>query len=173
MSLASALTKYPHLAAFDTLIGNRMAAVEVEALLVYLVDLVNEDALYFLAEQFDVLGNKGWNAATTVTERRALIKRAIELHRYKGTAWAIKEALRTIGFDTVTVTERIMPFAKYHDGSWVHDGEWNHGAGHWAYFSVTIDNNGVPVSPTVKELIDVLILENKNVRSKLVETRYI
>jgi len=172
-SLATGLSQSPHFAALAKLIGTRFEAVPTESLLVYLVDNVTADALIYLAEQFDVLGVKGWNAATTEAERRALIKRAIEIHRYKGTPAAIKNSLAAIGFPNVTIQERLMPFIKVYDGTWTFNGDWNYGAGKWYWFSVEIDNNGVPVSPTTEALITDVINENKNVRSKLVELRFI
>ncbi|MBI3143824.1 MAG: phage tail protein I, partial [Pseudogulbenkiania sp.] len=33
-----------------------------------------------------------WELANTDADRRALIRRSIELHRHKGTAWAAEEA---------------------------------------------------------------------------------
>ena len=67
---------------------------EINKLLVYLIDNVPEDALDFLAWQFHV---EGYELATTVEQKRALIKNSIELHRYKGTRYAILKALESLG----------------------------------------------------------------------------
>lgn len=58
--LATGILWEPHLSAFDTLAQGRMAALEIENALVYLIDTVPADVLPYLAEQFDVLGYKGW-----------------------------------------------------------------------------------------------------------------
>ena len=50
--------------------------VDLSRLLVYLIDLVQSEALPHLADQFHVLGLEGWNAALTEEARRALIKSA-------------------------------------------------------------------------------------------------
>lgn len=40
----------------------------------------------------------GWEYAITEQDQRALIKNSIELHRYKGTPWAVETALANIGY---------------------------------------------------------------------------
>jgi phage tail P2-like protein len=51
------------------------------------------------------LGYKGWKLANTEDDKRSLIKKAIELHRYKGTVWAVKEAMKSIGFTDAVLIE--------------------------------------------------------------------
>ncbi len=59
------------------------------------IDELPEPVLDLLAWQFHV---EGYDLARTVEEKRALVKSAIELHRYKGTPWAVKQALSSLGF---------------------------------------------------------------------------
>ncbi|MEN6081855.1 phage tail protein I [Chromobacterium piscinae] len=73
-------------------------------LLVNLVDCAQPKLLPLLAEQFHVSGDEGWLLANEETQRRELIKRAIELHRYKGTRWAVNEVFRVLGVQ-VRLTE--------------------------------------------------------------------
>lgn len=80
-----------------SLMEQRFDALDLNALLVYLIDLVTPSALPALAEQFHVTGLEGWVFTRTEQERRTLIKNAIELHKYKGTPWAIKQVLKTLG----------------------------------------------------------------------------
>lgn len=117
----------------------RLGALPTEQLLIYLIDLVNVTALPHLGEQFSVLGYNGWLLTSTDDERRALIKKAFELHRYKGTPWAIKQAIRACGFPDVTITTR--PPKRYRDGSIIRDRSEFHGTpvGQWALFRVYID----------------------------------
>ena len=75
----------------------RISDLSLSPLLVYLVDAVESSALVELATQFHVMGTEGWNAATTDDARRALIKSAIDLHRHKGTPYAISLALTLRG----------------------------------------------------------------------------
>lgn len=103
----------PNLLARDARFGplstltERIQGLDVSKLLVYLIDLVDADALPHLADQFHVLGLEGWNAALTEDSRRALIQSAIELHRHKGTPWALKRALAPLGL-TVDVIDQMI-----------------------------------------------------------------
>lgn len=171
--LASGISQIEHLKAFDQMVEERMAQVDVEAVLIYLIDTVDVDALPSLAAQFDVLGYKGYGLAQTEQDKRNVIKKAIELHRYKGTPWSIKEALKAIGYYGATLEERLVE-QRYHDGSFNHNGSQVHGPGHWADFRVTIDlgNTAGVTAQTASDAVK-LILEYKNVRSRLRDVSYI
>lgn len=85
----------------------RISALPVSTPLVNLFDLVDASALPALGEQFHILGVEGWNLAGTEAARRALLKRAIELHRHKGTPWAVRSWLECLE----TFTRRPLPIA--------------------------------------------------------------
>ena len=163
--LASGISNRDHLAAFDNMAAARMSALEVEKVLIYLIDTVDVDALQPLAEQFDLLGYRGWKLAKTEADKRALIKRAIELHRYKGTPYSIKESLKSVGFFNTVIQERI---GNLYDGVATYNGLVNHGAGNWATFRVIFDlggDKGINSQQTADLL--GLVDEYKNVRSVL------
>lgn len=168
--IASGIAHVPHLAAFDDMVKSRLESIDLSAMLVYVVDSVPASALYYLAAQFDVLGWKGWNLAQTDADRRELIKRAIELHRYKGTIWAIKQAVKSVGFDNCEVIEHV---GLDYDGAVVHDGSEVYAGGHWANFRVKITVPGnVEVNTETFELVRRLVLEYKNARSNLVDITF-
>jgi len=144
--LASSLASIPHLQAFDLLVKKRFDALTLDSLLVYLIDTVDESALYFLAHQFDVLGYKGMHLAQTVERQRSLIKKAIELHRFKGTLWAVQESLKAIGFPDAEITEHIT---------------------HWATFKVVLNIGVSTITPQMVADVDRMINEYKNTRSHL------
>ncbi len=158
--LADSIAYLPHLNAFDLLVKQRFSELQMDALLVYLVDTVEESALIYLANQFDVMGFKGFGLAHTVDEKREVIKRAIELHRYKGTIWAIKQALTTIGYplqNTAGVPAIVIT---------------EHVGGHWARFKVTVELGGNPISvASIADLVR-MITEYKNTRSWLDEISF-
>lgn len=163
--LASAIANVQHLAVFDRLAAARMNAIQLEALLVYVIDTVPAEALPVLAAQFDVLGYKGWKLAKNDAERRELIKRAIELHRYKGTPWAVKEAIKSVGYFDAKIIEHA---ADFYNAVYKYDAEIDHGGTNWARFSVLIDlgeNKGIDA--TTLAILTELINEYKNVRSWL------
>lgn len=165
--LASGVSNIEHIAQFDAMVEERFANLDIEAVLIYLIDTVDVDALPSLAAQFDVLGYKGYGLAQTEQQKRDVIKRAIELHRYKGTPWSIKEALKAIGYYNAIIEERLInPI--YYNGTYNHNGSQFYGPGHWADFRVKIDiGNEMSVTPQSASDAVKLILEYKNVRSRL------
>lgn len=165
--LASGIAQAEHLKAFDEMVEARFSTIDVEAVLIYMIDTVNVNALPILAEQFDVLGYKGYGLAQTELEKREVIKKAIELHRYKGTPWSIKEALKAIGYYGASIEEGATPVINY-DGDHNHNGSQLYGPGHWADFSVTIDIGSTQgIDATTAFGAVALINEYKNVRSRL------
>ena len=58
------------------------------------IDEAGEKLLDLLGWQFHI---EGWELARTIEDKRKLIKSAIELHRYKGTPYAIKKVLEALG----------------------------------------------------------------------------
>ena len=151
--ISDSIANVPHLAAFDAMAAARMNAIELESLLVYVIDSVSSTALPTLARQFDVEGFAGYGVATNDAQRRDIIKRAIELKRYMGTVFAIKEAMKTVGYTEAILNEGIDMGNPLID---------------WARFSIdselgdTVGLDGVSQSNLAK-----LIREYKNVRSYL------
>ncbi|BAN99822.1 hypothetical protein E05_50560 [Plautia stali symbiont] len=79
--------------------------IDLTPLLVYLLDMTEASALPWLAEQLALTGVNGWSLAESDDARRAMLKSAITLHRYKGTPWSIRAMIRALGFGEVTITE--------------------------------------------------------------------
>lgn len=86
------------------IVDKRFSNIDLTPLLVYYIDIVPASALYCLAVQFGVEGDRGWNFVTTDYEKRKLIKNAIKYKKYKGTPFSLKTALEVLGF-TVTIIE--------------------------------------------------------------------
>ncbi|WP_322080226.1 phage tail protein I [Burkholderia cenocepacia] len=115
----------------------RLDNVDLSPLLVYLIDGVAPSALPFLADQFSVMGEDGWNLAESDDAKRALIKGAIELHRYKGTPWAVREVIRRLGLGEVELVEGISRV--HYDGKRRYNGWMVHGdLGLWAVYRVIL-----------------------------------
>jgi len=168
--LASGISTYDHLAVFDKIAKARIDMIEIESLLVYIIDTVPSSALQTIAEQFNVMGYKGWSLTTSDSEKRSLIKKAIELHRYKGTPWAIKEALKSVGYAGASIQEHV---GINYDGQYNYDGEVSYGTSNWAKFAVQLDlgdNKGIS-SDQITTIV-ALINEYKNVRSHLITVSF-
>jgi P2-related tail formation protein len=167
--LATGIGHKDFIAAYDKTFADRLADIDVSVVLVNLVDSVVADALPYLAKQFDLLGYKGWALADTEQKKRDLIKQAVELHRYKGTPWSIKEALKKVGYPDAQIQEGVG-IIHYYDGTINYNGSSFYGnLGHWAYFKVLFNLlNFTQFIPSADlELVTQLILEYKNVRSHL------
>jgi len=168
--LASGISNIPHLAVFDEVAKARMEAIQLEALLVYLIDIVDASALPVLAEQFDIQGVKGFGFAQTEAERRDMVKNALELHRFKGTPWAIREALRRIGLIVDVIEERVFAGTQ-RNGTVRRDGAVERQSqGHWTFFRVFFDAVANP-NITAAQFADAfaIIQEYKNARSHLID----
>ncbi len=77
---------------------NQLTNDDIGAVLVMLTDVVTPSALDFLADHFSLL-DEGWQFTQDDTHKRALIKSAIEIHRHKGTPWALKKLIDIYGLD--------------------------------------------------------------------------
>lgn len=150
--LPDSISMQNDIAAFDVAVKKYLDTVPLSKLLVYNIDEVDSRALTLLAKQFDVLGYKGIGIAHNEAEKRGIIKRAIELHRYKGTPWAVKEAMKSVGFADATITEHVAGPAPI-----------------WANFSVTLLNEGVGISVASVAALRKMIEEYKPQRSNLIE----
>ncbi|ENS1712545.1 phage tail protein I, partial [Escherichia coli] len=98
--------------------------------------IVDSSALPWLGEQFSLSGD-GWELAESDDVRRMLIKAAIELHRYKGTPWSIREVIRRFGFGEVDLIEGTGRLS--YDGNRSYNGLFVHGdAAAWAVYRVIL-----------------------------------
>ena len=117
-------------------LAGRLDNIDLSVLMVFLVDIVDSSALPWLGEQFSLSGD-GWELAESDDVRRMLIKAAIELHRYKGTPWSIREVIRRFGFGEVDLIEGTGRLS--YDGNRSYYGLFVHGdAAAWAVYRVIL-----------------------------------
>ena len=171
MAVASVIEGIPHLKAFETMAEQRFSAIDLSVVAMYFIPLAPAAALPYLAEQLDVLGWKGWLFATTDDQKRDLLKKAVELHKKKGTPWAIREALISVGY----LGADIIPQAGVvHDGTIFYDGSETYAGGFWANFLVRVH---VPQAYTETaediETATRIIREYKNERSYLTAIEWV
>jgi len=118
-------------------------------------EIEDEELLDLLAWQFHV---EGYELAKTVEEKRNLVKNAIELHRYKGTKYAVKKVLSTLNL-----------------GGEVK--EWfEYGGKPYRFkldlFFEELIKHGITLTPEVQNKLIELINSYKNERSHLEELRF-
>ncbi|HEA1713572.1 TPA: phage tail protein I [Escherichia coli] len=117
-------------------LAGRLDNIDLSVLMVFLVDIVDSSALPWLGEQFSLSGDD-WELAESDDVRRMLIKAAIELHRYKGTPWSIREVIRRFGFGEVDLIEGTGRLS--YDGNRSYNGLFVHGdAAAWAVYRVIL-----------------------------------
>jgi len=141
--MADSISYLPEFAAWYRVIKDTLSEIDLSKLLIYIVDTCDASLLPYMAEQFDVLGYRGFKLAQTEADQREIIKRAIELHRYKGTEWAVKEALKSIGFADIELVKT--------------------GFDHWAKFGLRITNQSVQL--TDNALFDITQMVNEYKRA--------
>lgn len=135
--------------AFDLLQQKRIKEMPLDKFLIYFTDTVQADVLPYLAQEFDVLGKKGWDFCADEDARRDLIKNAIQMHRHKGTPWAIDQVIIQAGLTGGVLVE--------HTGTSPTTG--------WAEFR--IDVSLADLTPDPDQLANAVLLVNiyKNARS--------
>lgn len=130
------------------LLQEEFDSLDLSPMLVYLVDVVPAQVLPYLADQFHVMGLEGCRYARNTQEQRELIKRAIELHRYKGTPWAIEQALTSVMGLSSAVSE------------------WFEYGGRPYRFRVDVEAS-IALGQAEHDAIYALVREYKNVRSRI------
>ena len=167
--LASSVNAIQNVTVFDRMIQSRLAAIDLSAMCMYLIDVCPVEALPILAKQFDMLGFNGWILCDTEDQRRTLIKRAIELKKYRGTPWSIIEALKSVGFYDVSIQEGAS--GALYDDTYTYDGAITHGGGNWASFRINLLDLGEQkgFSAADLELIVEVVNKYKAARCKLLD----
>ena len=84
---------------FDEICAERISAINLDVLNLANIDTLPSDALPHLAEQYHITGEEGWIFCKNEQEKRALLKKAIKLHKYKGTKFAIISALSALNLN--------------------------------------------------------------------------
>jgi phage tail P2-like protein len=165
--LPNSIAKAPHIDALEKLAADRLEDIDIGLVSLYLIDNAPVVALPYLAAQFNLLGYKGWRFADTEQKQRDLIKQAIELHRYKGTPYGLKQALTLCGvIGAIEIQERTV--IRY-NGEINYDGLGYYG-NHWAYFRVLID--AANVGGLSMTDIKGVIAEYKGARNWLLSVGY-
>lgn len=143
--LPGSVNKALNIKVLDELIATRLGNLDTSIVVLAMIDSAPVAALPYLAEEYGILGYRGWKFADTETKQRDMLKQAFVLHKYRGTPWAIKNALQMVGIiGGVTIKENIVIT---YDGTWSYNGFVYYGR-HYAYFRVIIEIanlNNIPV----------------------------
>ncbi|MFJ5282337.1 phage tail protein [Pseudomonas sp. NPDC088429] len=150
------------------LLNQTLADLDLNAMLVYLIDLVKPSLLPALADQFSLLDEAAWSLAESQEARRNLIKNSVELHRFKGTPWAIREVIRLLGFGEVKIQEGFND--RTYNNEIVHDGTHVYGdPTAWALYRVFLQR---AITNDQAALLRRLLLSVAPARCRLVSLDY-
>lgn len=115
----------------------RFSRLDRSKLILYLFDQTEQSAIIHLAEQLSLFGD-GWEMAESEEVQRNLLKSAIQIHKRKGTPWAIREVFRALGLGEIELIEGTGNI--FHDGKAWHDGTYFHGDDDkWATYVVRLN----------------------------------
>ena len=98
----------------------RLLDQRVPAVVVMDIDNLPPSAIQHMAEQLSILDEPAWELAETDAARRNLLKRAFELHRFKGTSYAVRLVFSMLGLGDVQILEGRG--GKYRDGTYIRNG---------------------------------------------------
>lgn len=174
-NLGSSIQSQQHLEVFAQVADHRLGLLDLTPILVYIVDTVPANILPYLADQLDVAGIRGIAVADTEEQQREIIRRSIELHRYKGTVYGVREAIKSVGFVDVEIIEGVDAPIQTHAGGVTHNGSITYSSGGVSpfNFAIVIDTDDVPrLTPEKRVQLVQMINEYKNVRSRLVSIVY-
>lgn len=168
LQLPPALAGDERFAMLCELLDETLDSVDINAMLVYLIDLVKPQLLPSLADQFSLLDEAAWALAESVDAKRDLIRNSAQLHRYKGTPWAIREVIRLLGFGEVTIQEGLNNQVR--DGSIIRDGNHVHGnPAAWPLYRVFLQH---AITNDQAALLRRLLLSVAPARCRLVSLDY-
>lgn len=104
-----------------------------------------------------------WDDQWPVDRKRAVTAASIDVHRHKGTVWAIRRALAAAGFGEAQIVERFG--RQDYDGAFPFDGSHLYAqADHWAEYRVILER---PVSRRQGQLLRRLLASVAPVRCHL------
>ena len=139
-----------NLKTFNEICEERFSEIDIDCLLIIIIDNLPSGALPHLAEQYHITGNEGWLQCQSDSDKRALIKKALELHRYKGTKYALINVLKSLNINGDIK-------------------EWFEYGGNPYHFKINIFLQNYVYNQNVFENLKKMIEEYKNVRSVLEE----
>lgn len=118
------------------------------------------------------IGVETWDTTWTVEQKRCALQTQMQISLHRGTVWAVREALRSIGYDDATFTQGLPPVM--HDGSVLRNGQSSRDGGNrWALFKVTLslgETTAVTAAATAR-MVEA-IRQAKPVRSLLNAIEY-
>ncbi|WP_116743859.1 phage tail protein [Actinobacillus suis] len=106
-------------------LASRLDTLDKSQIMTSIIELMDDKYIELLAEKWSVTGYDGYLLADNIKAKRSLISTAVELHKYKGTPWAVKQICLKLGLGMVAIEENLS----------VPDDKENE----WAYYRVLLN----------------------------------
>jgi len=156
---------------------DRWDDLPIETILVWRLDTASEDLLRQLAWGFHIMGLEGWDLAVSEAEQRELVRRALQLHRYRGTPWSIRFGLDAINLGDLDIVEARTAAAQLDEaGIFAAKGPAELAADwfdHWAEYGLIIRPDlGVALDRQRQDLVRAMCELHAPARSQLVRVIY-
>ena len=129
-----------------------------------------------------------WDLDLTLEQKRELVRRAIALHKYAGTVWAVRQAMMAVGFGDAEIMEHAELIKAWQeaggdfiDGDGVLDGsttlsaeagEFEFMTSSWAEFAIRAEVADIPLIPGEQHKLLHLVDMAKPARSHLVALKF-
>ena len=144
---------------------NEICNQVIQVLIYPRIDSLSEEVVDLLAFQFHL---EGYRLATTLSDKREMVKNAILLHRHKGTPWAVKQSLVSAGYRDAIIQE-----PQRYDGKYKYDGTIKYDSPGDFQFRVLLDlGNYKGIDAQLTADIIQCINDYKNARSHLIGLRF-
>ena len=128
-------------------LASRLDSLDKSQIMTSIIELVDDKYIELLAEKWSVTGYDGYLLEDSIKSKRSLISAAVELHKYKGTPWAVKQICKNLGLGDVEIIERLAK--QYYDGAINRNGMYYRGDDNrWAQYRIIL--NGIITNEDAK-----------------------
>lgn len=121
--------------------------------------------LPFLAWEESISDEEGWSFAEGEAARRNLIARSADIHKKKGTIWAIREVFRMLGLGEIELLENVGRL--FYDGTHTHNEEMIYGGDFSSTWATYIVRLKVPITNDQAEIVKKILAGIAPARSEL------
>lgn len=136
--ISTYLQDVPHLLALVDAGKASVDSLPVEQVIVFLPQEVNANALDILIKEWSV--NLPGIGDSTDQVKRDMLDSALELHRFKGSLWSIREVFRIAGMPVIDILESVELNTynqRYYGGFYYGGGSvYGPAAAHWAQYAI-------------------------------------
>lgn len=120
-------------------LASRLDSLDKSQIMTSIIELVDDKYIELLAEKWSVTGYDGYLLEDSIKSKRSLISAAVELHKYKGTPWAVKQICKKLGLGDVEIIEQLAK--QFHEGVITRNGIYFHGDDNcWAQYRILLND---------------------------------